>query len=62
MYKKHNKKSFDEIKILQTNFIMVYIIYKISGLLKIIRISKTVFKEYNKRLFFEKINNFSHNI
>ena len=62
MYKKHNKKSFDEIKILQTNFIMVYIIYKISGLLKIIRTSKTVFKEYNKRLFFEKINNFSHNI
>ena len=62
MYKKHNKKSFDEIKMLQTNFIMVYIIHKISGLLKIIRISKTLFKEYNKRLFFFKKKKFSHNI
>ena len=46
---------------LQVNFIVIFIIHKISILLKITRISKRFFKEYNKLLFFFfKKSFFSH--
>ena len=54
----------EDIKMLQVDFVMIYIIYKISESLKItwitFKIFKRFFKEYN-RLFFEKIF-FFHNI
>ena len=49
------KKLFDEMKMLQINFIMIRITYKISVLLKVTRILKALFKEYNRLLFFKKI-------
>ena len=49
------KKLFDEMKMPQINFIMICITYKISVLLKVTRILKALFKEYNRLLFFEKI-------
>ena len=49
------KKLFDEMKMLQINFIMICITYKISVLLKVTRILKVLFKEYNRLLFFKKI-------
>ena len=49
------KKLFDEMKMLQINFIMICITYKISVLLKVTRILKVLFKDYNRLLFFKKI-------
>ena len=44
---------------LQVNFIMIYIIHKISVLLKITRILKTFFKEFSRFLFKKNIYFFS---
>ena len=55
-------KVFDEIKMLQINCIMIWIIDKISVLLKTIRILKTLFKESNRLLFSKKIIDFFHKI
>ena len=38
----------------QMNFFMICIIHKISVLLKLTRILKTIFREYNRVLFFKK--------
>ena len=54
--KKIIKKLFDEIRMLQINFIMMCITHKISALLKITRILKTLFKECNRLLSFKKKN------
>ena len=49
---------------LQVNFILIYVIHKILVLLKITRILKRFFKEYNRLLFifFRKSNFFSQHL
>ena len=49
---KYIQKLFDEIKMLQVNFIIICIIHKISVLLEITRILKTFFNECNRIFFF----------
>ena len=46
---------------LQVNFIMIYVIHKISVLLKITRILKRFFKEYNRLFFKQNFFFTSHN-
>ena len=52
------------MKMLQVNFILIYVIHKILVLLKITRILKRFFKEYNRLLFifFRKSNFFSQHL
>ena len=52
--KKAIKKSLKDVKMLQVNFIMIYLISKILVLLKVTSILKTLFKEYNRLSLFKK--------
>ena len=46
------ERLLEDIKMLQVNFIMIYIIHKIIVLLKITRILKRLFNKNNRVLFF----------
>ena len=50
------KRILENIEMLLVNFIMIYIIHKILVSLKITKILKMLFMEYNRLLFFKKIN------